>query len=30
MGEDLEPDGIKIFHNAVKYVRENLLASCPA
>jgi phosphoribosylformylglycinamidine synthase subunit PurQ / glutaminase len=30
LGEDLEPDGIQIFRNAVKYVRENLLTSCPA
>ncbi|MHC4519807.1 MAG: phosphoribosylformylglycinamidine synthase I [Planctomycetota bacterium] len=25
LGEDLDPDGIKIFRNAVKYVQENLL-----
>jgi phosphoribosylformylglycinamidine synthase subunit PurQ / glutaminase len=30
LGPDLDPDGIKIFRNAVRYVRENLLASCPA
>jgi phosphoribosylformylglycinamidine synthase I len=30
LGEDLDPDGIKIFRNAVKYVRENLLQSCTA
>ncbi len=30
LGKDLDPDGIKIFRNAVKYVRDNLLASCPA
>jgi hypothetical protein len=29
LGEDLDPDGIKIFRNAVKYVRDNLLQSCP-
>ncbi len=28
LGEDLDPDGIKIFRNAVKYVRDNLLESC--
>ncbi len=28
LGEDLDPDGIKIFHNAVKYVKDNLLQSC--
>lgn len=28
LGEDLDPDGIKIFRNAVRYVRENLLESC--
>jgi phosphoribosylformylglycinamidine synthase I len=30
MGEDLDPDGIKIFRNAVRYVRENLLVTCNA
>lgn len=30
LGEDLDPDGIKIFRNAVRYVRDNLLQSCPA
>lgn len=30
LGEDLDPDGIKIFRNAVRYVRENLIQSCPA
>ena len=30
LGEDLDPDGIKIFRNAVRYVRENLLESCTA
>jgi phosphoribosylformylglycinamidine synthase len=30
LGEDLQPDGIKIFCNAVRYVRENLLESCVA
>jgi phosphoribosylformylglycinamidine synthase subunit PurQ / glutaminase len=30
LSEDLQPDGIQIFRNAVKYVRENLPASCPA
>jgi len=30
LGKDLDPDGIKIFRNAVKYVRDNLLQSCPA
>ncbi len=29
LGEDLDPDGIKIFRNAVKYVRDNLLQACP-
>ncbi len=28
LGEDLDPDGIKIFRNAVKYVQENLLHAC--
>ncbi len=28
LGEDLDPDGIKIFRNAVRYVRDNLLQSC--
>lgn len=30
LGEDLDPDGIKIFRNAVRYARENLLQSCSA
>jgi phosphoribosylformylglycinamidine synthase I len=30
LGPDLDPDGIKIFRNAVRYVRENLGASCAA
>ena len=30
LAEDLAPDGITIFNNAVKYVRENLLSSCTA
>ncbi len=30
LGEDLDPDGITIFRNAVKYVRENLRQSCTA
>ncbi len=30
LGEDLDPDGIKVFRNAVRYVRENLIQSCPA
>jgi len=30
LGEDLDPDGIKIFRNAVKYVKDNLLRSCTA
>lgn len=28
LGEDLDPDGIKIFRNAVRYVRDHLLESC--
>jgi phosphoribosylformylglycinamidine synthase I len=28
LGQDLDADGIKIFRNAVRYVRENLLQSC--
>jgi phosphoribosylformylglycinamidine synthase len=28
LGEDLDPDGIKIFRNAVRYARDNLLQSC--
>ncbi len=28
LGRDLDPDGIKIFRNAVRYVRDNLLQSC--
>jgi len=28
LGEDLKPDGIQIFRNAVKYVKDNLLQSC--
>ncbi len=30
LGEDLDPDGIKIFRNAVRYAQENLLQSCSA
>jgi len=30
LGEDLDPDGIKIFRNAVRYVKDNLLQSCSA
>ncbi len=30
LGEDLDPDGIKIFRNAVLYAQENLLQSCSA
>jgi len=30
LGKDLRPDGIEMFRRAVKYVRENLLASCSA
>jgi len=30
LGQDLDPDGIKIFRNAVRYVKDNLLASCSA
>ena len=30
LGEDLDPDGIKIFRNAVRYVKDNLLQSCTA
>ncbi len=30
LGEDLDPDGIKIFRNAVRYVQENLFQSCSA
>jgi len=30
LGEDLDPDGIKLFRNAVRYVRDNLVQSCPA
>jgi phosphoribosylformylglycinamidine synthase len=30
IAKDLQPDGIQMFRNAVKYVRKNLLASCPA
>lgn len=30
LGEDLDPDGIKIFRNAVKYIQENLLQACSA
>ena len=29
-GEDLDPDGIKLFRNAVRYVQENLLEACSA
>jgi phosphoribosylformylglycinamidine synthase I len=29
-GPDLDADGIKIFRNAVRYVRDNLLQSCTA
>lgn len=28
LSEDLDPDGIKIFRNAVRYVKDNLLQSC--
>jgi phosphoribosylformylglycinamidine synthase len=28
LGQDLDADGIKIFRNAVRYVRDNLLQSC--
>jgi len=28
LGEDLDPHGIKIFRNAVRYVQENLLEPC--
>jgi phosphoribosylformylglycinamidine synthase len=28
LGRDLDPDGIRIFRNAVRYVRETLLAPC--
>jgi len=28
LGEDLDPDGIKLFRNAVRYIRDNLLQSC--
>ena len=30
LGPDLDPDGIKIFRNAVRYVRDSLPASCVA
>ncbi|MBN1506071.1 MAG: phosphoribosylformylglycinamidine synthase I [Sedimentisphaerales bacterium] len=30
LGEDLDPDGIKIFRNAVRYVTDNLLQPCTA
>ena len=30
LGEDLDPDGVKLFRNAVKYVQENLLETCSA
>jgi len=30
LGEDLDPDGIKIFRNAVKYVQEILVEACSA
>jgi phosphoribosylformylglycinamidine synthase len=30
LGEDLDPDGIKLFRNAVRYAKDNLLQSCPA
>ena len=30
LGEDLDPDGIKLFRNAVKYVQENLVPTCSA
>jgi phosphoribosylformylglycinamidine synthase len=30
LGADLDPDGIKLFRNAVRYVKDNLLQSCPA
>jgi len=29
LGPDLDPDGIKLFRNAVRYVGDNLLQSCP-
>jgi phosphoribosylformylglycinamidine synthase len=28
LSEDLDPDGIKLFRNAVRYVRDNLLQPC--
>jgi phosphoribosylformylglycinamidine (FGAM) synthase-like amidotransferase family enzyme len=30
LGQDLDPDGIKIFRNAVRYVAQNLLQPCTA
>jgi phosphoribosylformylglycinamidine (FGAM) synthase-like amidotransferase family enzyme len=30
LGEDLDPDGIKIFRNAVRYITNNLLQPCTA
>jgi phosphoribosylformylglycinamidine synthase I len=30
LGADLDPDGIKIFRNAVRYIRDNLLQPCTA
>ena len=30
LGEDLDPDGIKIFRNAVRYAKDNLFQSCTA
>ncbi len=30
LGQDLDPDGIKIFRNAVRYVKDNQLQPCPA
>jgi len=30
LGKDLRPDGIEMFRRAVRYVQENLLASCSA
>jgi len=29
LSKDLDPDGIKLFRNAVRYIRDNLLQSCP-
>jgi phosphoribosylformylglycinamidine (FGAM) synthase-like amidotransferase family enzyme len=30
LGQDLDADGMKIFRNAVKYIRDNLLQPCTA